>query len=141
MSINSSFQNDSFTDKKEGTNNRERCYKNGCYSEMDVSTYPDWNIETIKERGIEETSENLFNAAANVANLILEDNKKISSMLNNITALNQINDETISSLLHSGNIKDQSSLKILENQFLMLSFYFYKSNSISSSFNILSISV
>lgn len=53
MSINSSFQNDSFTDKKEGTNNRERCYKNGCYSEMDVSTYPDWNIETIKERGIE----------------------------------------------------------------------------------------
>lgn len=53
MAINSSFQNDSFPDKKEGTNNRERCYKNGCYSEMDVATYPDWNIETIKERGIE----------------------------------------------------------------------------------------
>ena len=72
------------------------------------------SAEYLKERGIEETSENLFNAAANVANLILEDNKKISSMLNNITALNQINDETISSLLHSGNIKDQSSLKILD---------------------------
>ncbi len=53
MAINSSFQNDSFLDKKEGTNNRERCYKNGCYSEMEVSTYLDWNIETIKERGIE----------------------------------------------------------------------------------------
>lgn len=53
MSINSSFQNDSFPDKKEGTNNRERCYKNGCYSELDVASYPDWNIETIKERGIE----------------------------------------------------------------------------------------
>lgn len=53
MSINSSFQNDSFPDKKAGTNNRERCYKNGCYSEMDVATYPDWNIETIRERGID----------------------------------------------------------------------------------------
>ena len=53
MSINSSFQNDSFDDKKNGTNNRERCYSNGCYSEMEVATYPDWNIETIKERGIE----------------------------------------------------------------------------------------
>ena len=53
MSINSSFQNDSFDDKKDGKNNRERCYSNGCYSEMEVATYPDWNIETIKNRGLD----------------------------------------------------------------------------------------
>lgn len=53
MSINSSFQNDSFEDKKNGKNNRDRCYANGCYSEMKVATYPDWNVETIKERGRE----------------------------------------------------------------------------------------
>ncbi|MBR4567767.1 DUF4268 domain-containing protein [bacterium] len=52
LSINSSFQNDSFPDKKDGTNKRERCYKNGCYSEMEVWNYTDWNIEAIKERGI-----------------------------------------------------------------------------------------
>lgn len=53
MSINSSFQNDSFPNKKKGTKHRERCYKNGCYSEMNVAEYKDWNIRNIKKRGIE----------------------------------------------------------------------------------------
>lgn len=53
LSINSSFQNDSFDDKKKGTKNRERCYSNGCYSEIEVSKSPDWNIEAIKLRGQE----------------------------------------------------------------------------------------
>ncbi len=53
MSINSSFQNDSFDDKKNGTNTRERCYANGSYSEMKVAKYDEWTSETIKNRGLD----------------------------------------------------------------------------------------
>ena len=53
MSINSSFQNDSFDDKKNGTNRRQRCYANGCYSEMKVAEYNDWNPDTIRDRGLD----------------------------------------------------------------------------------------
>lgn len=52
MSINSSFQNDSFDDKKSGKDNRPRCYKQGSYSEMEVAKYDEWTPETIKTRGI-----------------------------------------------------------------------------------------
>lgn len=56
-SINSSLQNDSFDDKK--NIKKDSCgsilrngYKNGSYSEIEVSQYDDWTPETIKRRGL-----------------------------------------------------------------------------------------
>lgn len=67
----------------------------------------------VNKLGIPDTEENLLSASANIANLILEDNKKVSSMINNITARNQITDETISTLVNIGKIQDEKSLEIL----------------------------
>ena len=50
--INSSFQNDPFEQKKNGTDRRERCYANGCYSEIEVSKVQDWDAEEILKRGL-----------------------------------------------------------------------------------------
>lgn len=72
------------------------------------------SAELLLKQGKEFTEENLLQASAEVANLILEDNQKISTMLNSLTSLNQINRSTIADLLASGNIKDTASLGILE---------------------------
>lgn len=52
QSINSSLQNDSFDDKKYITDRRPRAYENGCYSEMEVAKYNEWNYDSIKDRGL-----------------------------------------------------------------------------------------
>lgn len=55
-SINSSLQNDSFEEKKNGKyrNGEEvrRGYYNGSYNEIEVAQYKDWNSEAILERGL-----------------------------------------------------------------------------------------
>ena len=66
------------------------------------------------EQGIEASGKNLLDAEAEIANKVLQDSKKVSSMLNSVTAMNQINDESISSLLYSGQITNSESLKILK---------------------------
>lgn len=68
----------------------------------------------LKEQGLEINESNLLDAQAQIANKVLKDNKELSSMLNSITALHQINDDSISSLLHSGTVKDNDSIKILQ---------------------------
>ena len=68
----------------------------------------------LMEQGIEASGKNLLDAEAEIANKVLQDSKKVSSMLNSVTAMNQINDESISSLLYSGQITDSESLKILK---------------------------
>ncbi len=52
QSINSSLQNDSFTDKKNPTSSGRRGYVNGSHSEIEVSTEPDWTAQNILRRGI-----------------------------------------------------------------------------------------
>lgn len=57
-SINSSFQNDSFDDKKDFKTNDSgklirNVYKNGSYSEIKVSGLPEWTAENIRIRGLE----------------------------------------------------------------------------------------
>ena len=52
-------------------------------------------------------------AKAAVVSKILEDQKEISAMLNDLTASKQINNQTISNLIESGHITDEGSLKIL----------------------------
>lgn len=64
-------------------------------------------------KGMDFSEESLLEASANIANMILEDNKKLSSILNDITASQQVTDSSISSLIHSGIIKDKESLRIL----------------------------
>ncbi|PFG07780.1 DUF262 domain-containing protein [Bacillus sp. es.034] len=56
-SINSSLQNDSFPDKKSAKMNAQghklrRGYSEGSHSEIEVSTYTDWNAENILGRGL-----------------------------------------------------------------------------------------
>lgn len=56
-SINSSLQNDCFQDKKhpkldEKGNKIRLGYNNGSHSEIEVSTYTDWDFESILDRGI-----------------------------------------------------------------------------------------
>lgn len=60
-----------------------------------------------------ESGENIIDSYANIVNTVLEDNKTLSSILNDITAAHQVTDESISSLIHSGIIKDKESLRIL----------------------------
>lgn len=57
QSINSSLQNDCFVDKKKPKYNDKKekirqGYSDGSHSEIEVSNYPDWNADTILERGI-----------------------------------------------------------------------------------------
>lgn len=57
QSINSSLQNDCFADKKKPKYNDKKekirqGYSDGSHSEIEVSNYPDWNADTILERGI-----------------------------------------------------------------------------------------
>lgn len=68
----------------------------------------------LEEVGLEPTEENILHARAEIANKVLKDNKEVANMLNSLTAMNQITDESISSLLHSGTITNQESLNILK---------------------------
>ncbi|MGI6787252.1 MAG: DUF262 domain-containing protein [Acholeplasmataceae bacterium] len=53
QSVNSSLQNDEYYDKRDGNNRRERGYKNGSNSEIEVAlNYPDWTPDAIKKRGL-----------------------------------------------------------------------------------------
>lgn len=70
-------------------------------------------MSILMESGLYE-GDDVEEVLTNVANDIYKKNKKLSKMLNSYTASNQINDETIASLLASGNIKNESSIKILE---------------------------
>ena len=52
-SVNSVLQNDEYEQKKEGNNKRQRGYKNGSHSEVEVATtYSDWTPKAIKDRGL-----------------------------------------------------------------------------------------
>lgn len=68
----------------------------------------------LEKSGLELTEENILHAQAEIGNKILKDNKEVANMLNSLTAMNQITDESISSLLHSGTITSDESLRILE---------------------------
>ncbi len=52
QSINSSLQNDSFYDKKNPPSGRRRGYVDGSHSEIEVSTYEDWDAKQILNRGL-----------------------------------------------------------------------------------------
>jgi hypothetical protein len=52
QSINSSLQNDSFSDKKNPSSNGGRGYINGSHSEIEVAAKQDWTAENILERGL-----------------------------------------------------------------------------------------
>jgi hypothetical protein len=57
QSINSSLQNDSFDEKKKPKFNEKKDkirqgYSDGSHSEIEVSTYKEWNADNILERGI-----------------------------------------------------------------------------------------
>ena len=56
-SINSSLQNDCFTDKKAAKYNEKKekirqGYNDGSHSEIEVASYPEWTPDTILERGL-----------------------------------------------------------------------------------------
>ena len=53
-------------------------------------------------------------ARINIVSKILEDQKEISAMLNDLSASKQINNQTITNLIKSGHITDKDSLRILE---------------------------
>ncbi len=57
MSINSSLQNDEFSDKKQPKFNDtgekiRNGYSDGSHSEIEVAQHKDWTPESIKERGL-----------------------------------------------------------------------------------------
>lgn len=52
QSVNSSLQNDEFSNKKGGTEKRERGYSNGSHAEQEVAKCADWNPHMILERGL-----------------------------------------------------------------------------------------
>lgn len=58
--------------------------------------------------------EDFAEARTTVMANIMQDQKKLSNMLNDMTAYKQIDNQTIASLLNSGLIEDKGSLRILE---------------------------
>ena len=66
------------------------------------------------EQGIEITDENILKAESEISSRMLKDNIEISKMLNSVTAMNQITDDSIASLIKSGNITDEKSLHLLK---------------------------
>lgn len=66
------------------------------------------------EQGIEMTDENILKAESEISSRMLKDNIEISKMLNSVTAMNQITDDSIASLIKSGNITDEKSLHLLK---------------------------
>lgn len=52
QSINSSLQNDSFTDKKAPSRNGRRGYIDGSHSEIEVAKETDWTAQNIQKRGM-----------------------------------------------------------------------------------------
>lgn len=91
--------------KKNILKNNKRLYTS------DVSM-PD-KIDTLTIEYLNKNGGNELEAKAAVVSKILKDQKEISSMLNDLTASKQINNQTITSLIESGHITDKSSLRIL----------------------------
>ena len=60
------------------------------------------------------TPTTFLDAQAETANRILKDTRKVSEMLNNITAMNKVTDESIASLLQAGTLTDEDGIKMLE---------------------------
>lgn len=52
QSINSSLQNDTFSEKRQPTDGKRQGYSNGSHSEIEVSKEIDWNSDAIYQRGI-----------------------------------------------------------------------------------------
>ena len=52
QSVNSSLQNDSFDEKKNGNANRTRGYCNGSHSEVEVAQFDEWTPTHILNRGL-----------------------------------------------------------------------------------------
>ena len=77
----------------------------------DVSMPEKIDILTIEY--LNKNGGNELEAKAAVVSKILKDQQEISSMLNDLTASKQINNQTITSLIESGHITDKSSLRIL----------------------------
>lgn len=71
-------------------------------------------INQMAEIYANKNSVSLDEAKAAVVSRVIKDQKDISSMLNDLTASTQINNQTITSILKSGNITDEGSLKILK---------------------------
>ena len=67
----------------------------------------------LMNSGEELTTDALLQAQTQTANRVLKDQKEISSMLNGLTAFNQISDDSIASLIASGNINDSTALEML----------------------------
>lgn len=65
------------------------------------------------EQGLDNNKENLLKAESEVASRMLKDNIEISKMLNSVTAMDQITDDSIASLIKSGKIQDKRSLELL----------------------------
>ena len=98
----------------EAPKNRLKRLKGFLNSELSTDDKIDkLSVIYAEAKGLDLTEENLLSSAAQITNMVLEDNKELSSMLNNITAAKQITDSSISSLLHSGKIKNEESLNIL----------------------------
>lgn len=70
-------------------------------------------IDVLTVEYLNKNGGNALEAKAAVVSKILEDQKEISSMLNDLTASKQINNQTITNLIEAGHIKDESSLRIL----------------------------
>ena len=70
-------------------------------------------IDALTVEYLNKNGGDVLEAKAAVVSKILEDQKEISSMLNDLTASKQINNQTITNLIESGHIKDESSLRIL----------------------------
>lgn len=105
------------TDRKnpDASKNRLKRLKGFLNSDLSTEEKIDQLARAYAEsKGLELTEENLLDSAANIASMILEDNKELSSMLNNITAAKQITDSSISSLLHSDNFIDNESKRMLQ---------------------------
>lgn len=65
-------------------------------------------IQSMQKNGLEYDE-----AKTAVVSKLLEDQKEISAMLNDLSASKQINNQTITNLLNSGNITDSESLRML----------------------------
>lgn len=79
----------------------------------DEATLPDKIAELAEDYAIK-NGVSMAEARTNVVANIVSDQREISALLNDLTASKQINDQTVATLINSGMIQNEDSLKILK---------------------------
>lgn len=102
----------SFLGKKDNLEWKKNILKNNKQIFTSDETLPN-KIHTLALENSQLNNISYEEARINIVSKIISDQKEISAMLNDLSASKQINDQTLTNLINSGNITNKESLRIL----------------------------